>query len=200
MNKNTVAAALIAGTTFLWACGNNDKKEGDNMTTGETTISDSASTGTAGTAGGTTATLDTMDQNFAMTTASSDMLEIQSSNMAMQNASSERVKAFATTLIRDHGTTTDQLKSIVSGKNVTLPADMMPKHKTMLDKLQGKTGKDFDKAYMDLQVTNHREAVQLFERASTNLTNAELKGFATQHLPHLRMHLDSAQAINNSKM
>lgn len=197
MKKNTFAAALIAGTTFLWACGNNDNKEGDNLTTGETTISDSASTGTAGTSG---ATLDTMDQNFAMTAASSDMLEIQSSNMAMQNASSERVKAFATTLIRDHGTTSEQLKSIVSGKNVTLPADLMPMHKSMLDKLQGKTGKEFDKAFMDLQVTNHREAVNLFERASTNLTNAELKGFATQHLPHLRMHLDSAQAINNSKM
>lgn len=188
MNKKTFAAALIAGTTFLWACGNNDKKEGDNMTTGETTMSDTSSAATTA--------MSAADQDFAMTAASSDMLEIQSSNMAMQNASSERVKSFATTLIRDHGATSDQLKSIVMGKNVTLPADLMPKHKTMLDGLQGKKGKDFDKAYMDLQVNNHQEAVNLFQNASTGLTNADLKGFATQHLPHLRMHLDSAQAIN----
>lgn len=190
MKKNIVAAALIASTSLIWACGGNDKKDGGSLTTSENTIADSSTTTTA--AG---APLDTMSQNFAMTAASSDMLEIQSSNMAMQNASSDRVKNFATTMIRDHGTTSTQLKSIAANKGITLPTDLMPPHKAMLDQLQGKTGKDFDKAYASMQVTAHQAAVDLFQRASTGASDADLKNFATQHLPHLRMHLDSAQAI-----
>jgi putative membrane protein len=190
MKKNYVAAALIASASILWACGGNDKKDGGSTTTSETTTGTTDANTTAA-----AAPLDTMDQNFAMTAASSDMLEIQSSNMAMQNASSDRVKNFATTMIRDHGQTSSQLKTIATGKGITLPTDLLPPHKTMLDGLQGKTGKDFDKAYTAMQVTAHQQAVSLFDRASNNLKDADMKNFATQHLPHLRMHLDSAQAI-----
>lgn len=193
MNKKHFAAVCIAGASVLWACGNNDKNDGGTMTTGETTMSD-----TSMSAGTSSAPLDTAGQNFAMTAASSDMLEIQASNLAMQNASSERVKSFATTLIRDHGMTSDQLKGIAAGKNVTLPAELMPAHKNMLDGLQGKTGKDFDKAFADMNVKAHQEAVNLFDRASKSLTDADLKAFASEHLPHLQMHLDSAKAINGA--
>ncbi|OLY93049.1 putative membrane protein [Cnuella takakiae] len=196
MKKNILAAALFASTTMMWACGGNDKKDGGTMTTGENTMVDSTATTPAAGGAATGAALDTMSQNFAMTAASSDMLEIQSSNMAMQNGNSDRVKNFATTMIRDHGTTSTQLKTIASNKGITLPTDLMPPHKAMLDQLQGKTGKDFDKAYAAMQVTAHQAAVDLFQRASNGATDADLKNFATQHLPHLRMHLDSAQAIN----
>lgn len=188
MKKNYVTAALIASASILWACGGNDKKDGGSTTTSETTTGNATTTAAA--------PLDTMDQNFAMTAASSDMLEIQSSNMAMQNASSDRVKNFATTMIRDHGQTSSQLKTIATGKGITLPTDLMPPHKAMLDKLQGKKGKEFDDAYADMQVAAHKDAVSLFDRAANNLKDADMKNFASQHLPHLRMHLDSAQAID----
>lgn len=191
MKKNILAAALIASTSLMWACGGNDKKDGGTLTTSENTTADTSTT--AGITPGTP--LDTMSQNFAMMAASSDMLEIQSSNMAMQNASSDRVKNFATTMIRDHGTTSTQLKTIAANKGITLPTDLMPMHKSMLDQLQGKTGREFDKAYTTMQVTAHQAAVDLFQRASSGAADADLKNFATQHLPHLRMHLDSAQAI-----
>jgi putative membrane protein len=193
MNKNQLAAALIAGSSILWACGNNNNKdkEGTNVTTSETTLD----TGSTSTMGGTGAALDTMGQNFAMQAASSDMLEIQSSNMAMQSASNDRVKSFATMMIRDHGQTSTQLKELVAGRGVNLPTDLMPQHRAMLTNLQGKTGKNFDRAYMDMQVKAHQESVSLFQRASNGVNDGQLKGFATQHLPHLRMHLDSAQAI-----
>lgn len=195
MKRTQFAAALILVASVLGACGNNDKKDGGTTTTTETTVGEASTTDM-----GTATTLDTMDQNFAMTVASSDMLEVQSSNMAMQHASSDQVKNFATTMIRDHGQTTSQLKSIVANKNVTLPIDLMPMHKAMLDNLQGKTGKEFDKAYADMQVKSHQAAVDLFQKGSASLTNSELKNFATQHLPHLRMHLDSAQALTRGKM
>lgn len=198
MKKTYLAAALISGASLMWACGNNDKKDGGTLATPENSAVDSTATSPA--AGGAAVSLDTMSQNFAMMAASGDMLEIQSSNMAMQNATNDRVKNFATTMIRDHGTTSSQLKTIAANKGITLPTDLMPAHKAMLDKLQGKNGKDFDKAYAEMQVNSHQESVNLFQRASTGVTDPDLKNFATQHLPHLQMHYDSAQALNKGKM
>lgn len=200
MKKTYLAAALLTSASLIWACGNNDKKDGGSMTTVENSAVDSTATTPAAGGAAATAPLDTMSQNFAMMAASGDMLEIQSSNMAMQNAANDRVKNFATTMIRDHGTTSSQLKTIASNKGISLPTDLMPAHKAMLDKLQGKSGKDFDKAYAEMQVNAHQESVNLFQRAATGVTDADLKNFAAQHLPHLQMHLDSAQAINKGKM
>ena len=49
-------------------------------------------------------------------------------------------------------------------------------------------GAEFDRAYHAAQLTAHNEAVALFERASKNLDNAELKNFATETLPTLKDH------------
>lgn len=203
MKRNYVAAVLITGASLLWACGGNDKNDGGTTTTGENTMVDStATTPAAGApaAGNAAVSLDTMDQNFAMKAASGGMMEVQAANLAMQNAASDRVKNFATMMIRDHGKANDELKSIASGKGVSVPTDLMPEHKEHINMLQGKTGKEFDKAYMSMMVNDHKKDVSEFEKASKNAKDADIKNFATQTLPVLRMHLDSAQAINKGKM
>ena len=43
----------------------------------------------------------------------------------------------------------------------------------------------------------HKKAVKLFEDASLNCKDADLKAFATKTLPTLKMHLDSIQAIHD---
>ena len=62
-----------------------------------------------------------------------------------------------------------------------------------------KTGKDFDKAYIDDMVAGHRKAVNKFEDGSKHLDDADLKNFATQTLPTLQMHQDSIKAIAGKK-
>ena len=66
------------------------------------------------------------------------------------------------------------------------------------DDLAKKSGKDFDKAYVDAMLDGHKNAVKLFEDASQNCKDADLKAFATKTLPTLKMHLDSIQAIHDS--
>lgn len=193
MNKNQLAATIIVGASLLASCGNNKKNDGGSMTTGENTMVDSSATTPA--AGAPAVSADTGSVNFAATVASSDMLEIQSSNMAMQHGSSDAVKRFATMMIKDHGATSTELKTIAANKGMTVPAEMMPMHKAMLDRVQGKTGKEFDRAYAEMQAMSHQEAVNLFQRASGSLGDADLKNFAAKHLPHLQMHLDAAKEL-----
>src|SRR5215213_6423761 len=94
-------ALLFTGTVFFVACGQADNAKNDQDSNNATTVDNAMTNDTGATSNITnnsaaaTVTLDTMDQNFAMKAASGSMAEIQMANMAMQNASNERVKAYA---------------------------------------------------------------------------------------------------------
>ncbi len=53
------------------------------------------------------------------------------------------------------------------------------------------------KAYMSMMVDDHQKDIDQFEKASNKANDANLKAFASKALPVLRMHLDSAKAIND---
>jgi putative membrane protein len=56
--------------------------------------------------------------------------------------------------------------------------------------LSAKTGAEFDKAYVQLMVDNHRKGVSLFEEQDkAKLGDAELQSFIRDTLPVLRRHL-----------
>lgn len=198
-------AVFAVGMTCFVSCGNNSSNESSSndtaTTSNNTMMNDTASaSNTTNTATTATATLDTMDKNFAMKAASGSMAEIEMANMAMQNSTNDRVKAFASMMIRDHGKATDELKSLAPNKGLTLPSQPMPEHMKHIDMLKGKTGSAFDKMYMNHMVMDHQEDVGEFQKASNNVKDADLKAFASRNLPVLKTHLDSAKAISKMKM
>jgi len=136
-------------------------------------------------------------QDFVNLAAQSDMLEIQSSKLALQKSDSANTKTFAQHMIDDHTKTSTELKSLVSnGKvKVTAPSALDKKHEAKLDKLSKLNGKGFTKEYDDMQVSAHKDAVSLFERYGKDGDNADLKAFANQTLPHLQEHLKMAQSL-----
>ena len=118
--KKTTFSALMVGAAFLFAC-NNDT--GTSSTTDSTTTSTTTTDAGMDTANsGTTATtnmgtpLTGMDSTFAMEAASGGIMEVEAANMAQQNASNERVKAFAAMMVRDHSKANDELKSLATSR------------------------------------------------------------------------------------
>jgi putative membrane protein len=137
-------------------------------------------------------------QDFVTLAAQSDMLEIESSKLALTKADSAKTKQFADKMIKDHTATSTELKSLVAGGKVaaSLPPTLDKAHQEKLDKLNKLTGRDFTNEYDNMQVAAHKDAVSLFERYSKEGDNAELKAFAAKHLPHLQEHLKMAQALD----
>jgi putative membrane protein len=137
-------------------------------------------------------------QDFVTLAAQSDMLEIESSKLALTKADSAKAKQFADKMIKDHTATSNELKALVAGGKVpaSLPPTLDKAHQEKLDKLSKLNGRDFTKEYDDMQVAAHKDAVSLFERYSKEGDNAELKAFAAKHLPHLQEHLKMAQALD----
>jgi putative membrane protein len=142
-------------------------------------------------------TVDEKTSSFMNDAAKGGMTEVEVSKLAKDRAMNPRVKNFAEMMVRDHSAANDELKTIARQKNVMLPTDLGNKQDDVND-LSKKKGADFDKAYMKMMVKDHKDVVDQFEKCAQNGTDPDVKTFASQKLPTLRMHLDSAKAIEKS--
>ena len=72
----------------------------------------------------------------------------------------------------------------------------MAKHQAVIQKLQGLSGAEFDKAYVDDMLEDHEKDVAEFEKQSTSNPDADVKAFAAKMLPTLKKHLEAIKALH----
>jgi len=109
------------------------------------------------------------------------------------------VKAFAKQMVTDHSKANEELKTLASSKNITLPsAPNEEKQKAAAD-LGGKSGSDFDKAYISQMKKDHDKTVKLFEDAQKEVKDAELKAFIDKTLPVIKAHAEHVKSLDKTK-
>jgi putative membrane protein len=129
--------------------------------------------------------------------SSGGMMEVELGRMAQEKAQNPRVKEFGAMMVKDHTQANTEMKTVADVKSVVLPPTLGEDHQKHVNDLREKAGADFDKAYMDMMVDDHKKDISEFEEAS-KLDDSDVKAFAIKTLPVLRVHLDSAQAINDA--
>lgn len=138
------------------------------------------------------------DEDFIKDAVSGGLLEVELGRYAQQNATHPRVRNFGAMMVRDHSKVNDELKTLLTQKNLTIPATMDDKHHDKMTDIQKKTGTDFDKDYISEMVDDHEKDVDRFKRMAEKGNDPELKSFAAKTLPVLLMHQDSAKKIKDA--
>jgi putative membrane protein len=136
------------------------------------------------------------DAQFVVNTANAGMTEIQAGQLAQQQGMAKDVKAYGAMMVKDHTDAADKLKAIAATKNITLPPALSPEAANDITDLQKKSGKDFDKAYIDKMIDDHKKVISSFESESKNGSDADIRAFADSTLHTLRHHLDGAEKCN----
>jgi putative membrane protein len=135
------------------------------------------------------------DKSFVMKAAQGGMAEVELGNLAKEKAQSDQVKQFAQRMVDDHGKANKELKSIAQQKGITLPTSLPAKEQKTKDKLSSLSGEQFDHAYMQHMLMDHKKDVAEFKKASTTSKDNDIKEFAGKTLPTLQDHLKEAQQI-----
>ncbi len=189
MKKYSLIAMMIVAAWSLSSCGENnnnpDKKPDDSVESAKDLNKDNKA-------------VDADDSKFAVTAANGSTLEVVLGELAQSKSQNARVKGFGSMMVADHTTANNELKALALNKNIALPGALAEDEQHHVDDLKKKAGKDFDKAYMGMMVDDHKNDISEFEKASDKATDVDLKSFASQKLPILKMHLDSAKAINDA--
>lgn len=123
-----------------------------------------------------------------------DNSEIALGKLAQKQAASQGVRDFGATLVTDH--TKARQEMVAAGKSLGVtPSDAMtPDGKEAYDMLAGKSGKDFDTAFVSHMVDDHKKDIAKFEEEA-KANDAKASSLAKQQLPTLKKHLATAQSL-----
>jgi len=138
------------------------------------------------------------DAKFAVTAANGGLLEVQLGKLAKTKANSPQVLEFASMMVDDHSAANKELMDLAGKKVITLPAILDNKTQKEYNDFEKMEKKDFDKAYMDYMVKDHKEDIDEFKKEAENGKDAELKAFANKTIPILQHHLEMAEKANNA--
>ncbi|HEX7152345.1 MAG TPA: DUF4142 domain-containing protein [Thermoanaerobaculia bacterium] len=160
------------------------------------TVTDTASVTTTAATGGTTSNMPGPDKEFAMKAGQAGMAEVTMGNLALQKATNPDVKAFAQRMVTEHTAGNTELIQLVTTKGLALGTALSDEQKKGAEHLQSLSGAEFDKAYMQHMVSDHQKVIAEFQAATANLTDVDLRAYATKNLPLLQQHLTQAQEIS----
>ena len=137
------------------------------------------------------------DKQFLSKAADAGSTEIAASKVAQSKSSNGEVKAFAASMVTDHGKVAEELKQLASSKQIDVSEQPGARHQAQIDKLSRLEGAQFDKEYAArIGVAAHKEAVKLFTDASQKASDPDIKAFAAKTLPKLQHHLEMATALH----
>lgn len=127
--------------------------------------------------------------------ASSDMYEIQSSQMALSRTQSPMIRDFANMMVQHHTQTTQQLMAAAQASGTAPPPGMLPMHAAMLQELSGANGRAFDRMYRTQQVMAHQQALALHGNYAARGDAPALRQVAASATPIVRGHLDRIRGM-----
>ena len=135
------------------------------------------------------------DNEFLTKFAEANHGEIELAKLADKHAQSERVKEYATKIIRDHQMLHDRLAGLLKTANIGIVAGTDRKIRDEVQRLSKLNAAEFDAAFIKRMVDDHKEAISLFEGQVQNGKNADISSFARDTLPSLRDHLKGAEKL-----
>jgi putative membrane protein len=115
------------------------------------------------------------DKKFLAMAAQSDQNEISLSKAAEGKATNPAVKAFAQKMVTEHTRMTESMKPFAEKWSLTAPMGLDDDHQKELNKLNGLSGHDFDKEYMDQMVTDHAKALDAFTKEAKDTKDVKFR-------------------------
>ncbi|MCX6273858.1 MAG: DUF4142 domain-containing protein [Bacteroidetes bacterium] len=130
------------------------------------------------------------DAQFLVDAAEINREEISLGQLAQKSGTTTHVKELGKMMEDAHTQSLADLSALAKTKNISIPTSQTDDGQAAYKKLNEKSGNDFNKAYADMMVNGHKDAITLFETASTSGTDPDIRAWATATLPALRTHLD----------
>jgi putative membrane protein len=140
-----------------------------------------------------TTSLDRKEASFIKEAAQGGLAEVQMGKLAAEKGQNQEIKQLGQRLEQDHSKANQELTQLAQTKGVTLPSEPPRKEERMADKLQDKTGADFDKAFAEHAIKDHEKDITKFEKALRDCKDSDLRAFIEKTLPVLRQHLQMAR-------
>ena len=196
-SKRAELVLVLGAAVAMAAC---KKSENYATDTGAAKDTGMAATTDTGMAAAPAAPAALTDANIVFILDNANMLDSAAGAVAATKGTGSDVREFGKRMMRDHHDLRKKGQDLAKKLNVTPAAPANDDSKAQYDKtmstLNGAAkGKDFDKAYIDNEVTYHQAVLQTATNAMNAAQNAELKNLIQKAAPAIQAHLTLAESI-----
>ncbi len=124
--------------------------------------------------------------------------EIAAAKMALAKSQNQQVKDYAQKMIDDHTKMLDELHALAAQEKIKYKDEPTGDGKKLAKKLDGLSGAEFDKAYVDGMVKDHKGDVRDFTGEVNTGKDQPVKDAAQKSLPTIQEHLQMVQGLQKS--
>ncbi len=136
------------------------------------------------------------DAKFLADAYGASLFEMNLSDNIRSITTDENVKSLATSMTVAHTDIDSQITRLAASKGISLPASITSAQSDKLAALKTKTQDDVNKDYVTGLIADRKDAISLFEKATADCTDPDIKEWFKNALPTLHQHLDMANACN----
>ncbi len=137
------------------------------------------------------------DKRFLKHAAEAGNYEVEGSKLALKKSKDAEIQKFAKMMTEDHSQAALKLKDLATHRKVELPKEPSLVQQAKIKYLETRDGVKFDKSYSyHIGVAAHEQAVELFQDASEDADDPDIKKYASETLPILKKHLEEAKKID----
>jgi putative membrane protein len=116
--------------------------------------------------------------------------EIKFGQLAQKKSINIDIQEFGKTLEDAYTKMLNELIPLAKSKSITIPIALSDKSQQAYSQLVATPLNYFNKAYCDIAVSRHQEAVAKFQKVFTESTDEDTRRWALSKLPELRRHLE----------
>lgn len=143
------------------------------------------------------------DPQIAQIVVTADQVDIDAGRLAEKHAKSKDVRQFAKQMVTDHTAVNKSAMDLARKLHVTPEASDTSKSLKKggddnMAKLKKLKGAEFDKAYVDNEVTYHQAVIDAVDKTLIpSAKNADLKALIEKVRPTLEQHLEHAKHLQS---
>lgn len=138
--------------------------------------------------------LSAADNALMMEVAKGGMMQLEVSRLASGKTTNDAVRMLAQAEVDEQTGLSAKLGEIAAAKGITLPTAPDADTQAMLTRMQGLSGTDFDRAYVqETGVNGHQKLDQVMGKVKSNARDASLKDVAKAAHPLVKTHLKVSQ-------
>ncbi|TDO83117.1 putative membrane protein [Flavobacterium chryseum] len=138
------------------------------------------------------------DSEYLVDQAEINLAEIQIGKLAQTKGTNTEVKNFGKMLVDEHTKAASELSALAKTKNFSLPTSLTEEGQEEYNKLNEKSGVDFDKKFADMMVDGHEKAIDKLKKAAENAKDQDVKLWASNNIAGLTAHLEHAKLLKEN--
>jgi putative membrane protein len=143
-----------------------------------------------------THSLSQQDRSFVEKVGGGSLAEADLGKLAEEKGATAAVREFGRWMATDHGLVANNwLKAILADENQNFQPTLTTEDKQLRQRLESRTGAQFDREYIQSQVTDHEKTIPVFQKEASDGHNPMIKNFAENMIPVLQQHLAEAKAL-----